>query len=419
MLTISNIRKEQHSEWTRIVVDIDFGDIDVPFVEKTIWFAVKNENADMLTADTYDAFTLIPLYLAMYFNTDLRIDGKISKKLYQNMKWYIQQIFCDFSNDLNKVNVSVEGFSNVEEKGTIVGAGISCGVDSLSTIYDHFVKEKDPDYRINSLFIFNCGTHGDYENSNSHKLFENRYTMNKGAADELNLPIYQVSSNIHAFTHKIGEKKMGYLAIYSCIYSVQKRISKYYISSSDSYQEHQWFVSFDHNHDMSGFCEHYLIPLLQNEHMQLIIDGCQYRRSKKIENFVNWHIAKKYLNVCVNTNNGINCCKCSKCMSVLLILDVMGKLNQYNTVFDIFKYYKYAYKAKCNMVIAYRTNSHNADLYTDAVDFARANHFSMQSSFNAYIYLILHGEMRMIVKNILRRILGDNNYFKIKQLIRR
>ena len=33
MLTISNIRKEQHSEWTRIVVDIDFGDIDVPFVE--------------------------------------------------------------------------------------------------------------------------------------------------------------------------------------------------------------------------------------------------------------------------------------------------------------------------------------------------------------------------------------------------
>ena len=153
--------------------------------------------------------------------------------------------------------------------------------------------------------------------------------------------------------------------------------------------------------------------------MQLIIDGCQYRRSKKIENFVNWHIAKKYLNVCVNTNNGINCCKCSKCMSVLLILDVMGKLNQYNTVFDISKYYKYAYKAKCNMVIAYRTNSHNADLYTDAVDFARANHFSMPSSFNAYIYLILHGEMRMIVKNILRRILGDNNYFKIKQLIRR
>lgn len=415
MLTISNIRKEQHGEWTRLVVDIDFGELKTPFTEKTMYFAVKNENADMLTDETYDAFVLVPLYLAMYFHTDLHICGKISKQLYQNVKWYIQTILCDFSDELSKVNLIVDGFTYIKEKGTLIGAGISCGVDSLSTIYDHFVNEQDPEYRINSLFIFNCGTHGDYENPASHQLFEKRYELNKKAADELNLTVYQVSSNVHAFNHKIGEQKMGYFAICSCIFSLQKKIEKYYISNADSYQEIKKFSPKKHDVDLFGFAESYLVPLLQTEHMRLIIDGCQYQRTQKTEKISDWSIAQKYLNVCVNTTDGINCCICSKCMRTLVTLDILGKLEKFNNVFDIDKYHKHAFKAKCTMVADYGKNS----FYTDIVDFARAHNFPMPSWIIANVHnMLFSGGVLVFAKHTLRKLLGEEQYIKLKNKIR-
>lgn len=72
------------------------------------------------------------------------------------------------------------------------------------------LKSKDADYKLNSLFIFNCGTHGDYENSKTQQRFIGSLELNKTAAEDMNLPIYQVNSNLHAFTHKIAEQKLGY-----------------------------------------------------------------------------------------------------------------------------------------------------------------------------------------------------------------
>lgn len=274
MLDISNIRKERHGDWTRLVVDVSFSGLDVPYEEKTMYFSVKNENADMLTDEVYDAFLLVPLYLAMYHHTDLHIHGKVSKKLYKNIMWYVRQILCDFSDDLKMVDVQVDGFETVKEQGHLIGTGISCGVDSLCTIYDHFVKETDEEYKINSLFVFNCGTHGDFEDPASHKLYESRYQLNKRAADEMGLPVYQVQSNMHAFTHKIGEQKLGYFAIYSCMFSVQKAISLYYTSSCASYKQILEFHEDMHDFDMAEYAESYLVPLLQTEHTRLVIDGC-------------------------------------------------------------------------------------------------------------------------------------------------
>ena len=112
------------------------------------------------------------------------------------------------------IDVEVAGFDTVKQiANPLIGTGISCGVDSLVTIYDNFILEKDSDFRINSLFFFNCGTHGDYENPETQKRFEDRINLNKQAADALGLPMYTVSSNFHAFTHKIGEQKTNNLSI--------------------------------------------------------------------------------------------------------------------------------------------------------------------------------------------------------------
>lgn len=96
----------------------------------------------MLADDVYDAFILVPLYFAMYYKQDLHIHGCVSKKLYKNMMNYLQRILCDFSDNLSRINITVDGFKVAEGNPDVIGAGISCGIDSLSTIYDWYIQRE-------------------------------------------------------------------------------------------------------------------------------------------------------------------------------------------------------------------------------------------------------------------------------------
>ena len=69
MITLSNLRTEQDSEWTRLICDFAWtGDVPNPFKEKTIWFAMKNENADFFSTKVYDPFLLVPYFVAMHYH---------------------------------------------------------------------------------------------------------------------------------------------------------------------------------------------------------------------------------------------------------------------------------------------------------------------------------------------------------------
>lgn len=386
------------------------GGVETKCLEKSIWFAVKKENEHMLTTEVYDAFVLVPLYLAMYYKTDLKIHGKISKKLYKNIQWYIQKIMCDFSDDLTRVNLLVDGYGTVDATPSLIGTGISCGVDSLSTIYDHYVKADDPDYKINALFIFNCGTHGDYENNATKNLYQSRYERNKKAADELGLPVYQVDSNLHAFTHLIGEQKVGYFAIYSCILCLERVLCKYYSSSAYSYQDIKIFNKQAHDFDMAEFCESYMIPLIKTETFELISDGCQYQRSEKTQNIADWIIAQKYLNVCVNSKYGENCSMCSKCMRTLIPLEAMGKLDEFSKIFDLKAYREHAFKNKCKIVADFGKEGYA----TDNVNFARKMGMHLPSGIVAGMVMFPSN-----VYGILKRMLPPSCKKKLKRIMRR
>lgn len=125
---------------------------------------------------------------------------------------------------------------------------------------------------------------------------------------------------------------------------------------------------------MAGFSESYIIPLIQTNNLELIIDGCQYRRVDKIKNIADWDIAQKYLNVCLErTADASNCGVCSKCLRTLLPLEILGKLDSYSAIFDIPKYREVSldYKIHC-------LENYDKDPFeTENVDFARENNFPM------------------------------------------
>lgn len=343
MIEIANLRKYKQGNAIRLEADINS-----PCPTKTIYFEVAEEYGFLLSADTYDAFVLVGLYLAMNYHTDLRIHGSISKKLYKNLTWYIQKIFCDFSDKLTPAKIFVEGCSLAKPTGNIIGTGISCGVDSFSTIYDRFTKEDDPDYKINALFIFNCGSHGDFDNAYTQTVFKSRVERALIVADELDLPLVVVDSNLHQFRDEENKNTLLYLSIYSCVLSMQSAIRRYYISSSVEYKE----IDFS-DHDLAGFSDSYLIPLIQTERTELIIDGCQYRRVDKVKNISDWSIAQKYLNVCLTQKgaDSTNCGQCPKCLRTLLTLEILGKLENFSKVFDIEAYKREAMNYKVHSLL--------------------------------------------------------------------
>ncbi len=357
MFLVKNLRKESNNGWTALKCDFVVSDFESPFSEKTMWVAVEDKYADMLSDELYDPFVLVPTILGMYYKQDVYFDGNVSPRLYHNLTHYLLDIFDNFSDLTKKVSVTVKSTKVMSgEKGTLIGTGISCGVDSLLTIFDNYVNTSDPEFKINSLFFVNCGTHGDFENEDSRNLWKDRAALNAKAAKDLGLPMYLIDSNFHAFTHKIGEQKIGYLAIYSCVLSLQKCIRRYLTSSNLSYDEIADSRKLSRDFDIAEYCESYMPHLISTERFELVIDGCQYTRAQKTERISEWDIAKSHLNVCVSPNkgdHGKNCSRCNKCMWTLIPLEAMGKLDDFNSVFDIDVYRQNAKYFKEKFVLDY------------------------------------------------------------------
>lgn len=381
MLNIRNLRIERVEGWSRLTVDIR-SDFEREDAESTMWIAVEEKNEYMLTKDVYNAFLILPTYMAMYYHTDLNIDGFVSKILYKNIIDYIQPILCSFSDKLSKINICVKGFKDAEIVDRINGTGFSCGVDNLATIYRYLVQEDDVEYKLNALFMLNCGWHGKYGLKETMKVFEDRCAQNKEAAVDLGLPLYMVDSNLHAFLWNLDDQS-SFFNLYTCIFALERVINKYYVSSSLSYGEIMEYGNKARNLDFSEYGDAMAIPLLNTKNLRLISDGCQYRRTQKTALIASWNIAKKYLNVCCIDDNSLNCSSCKKCIRTMLTLDALGVLDSYSEVFDIKKYKKIAYREKCKLVKYYGKEPLNTDNY----NLWKEKKGRIPSKIESYIYL--------------------------------
>ncbi len=390
MIEISGLRRylSRNDTAVRLEADIKFIDVDAQYPADTLWFEIRQDYGRAFADDTYDAFLLVGLYLAMYHKTDLRIRGNVSKKLYKNAKWYIQKILCDFSSALSPVEIIIDGFAPTEIQGRYVGAGISCGVDSLSTIYDRFVKETDPDYRISALCIFNCGSHGDFGAAHTQQVFRSRVVRSVEVANELQLPVVIVDANLHQFRHDKDKDTVLFLSFYSCVLALQNLFKRYYIGSGCSYTSIKYL---NMHHDLATSSDSYLIPLIQTERVELIIDGCQYQRVDKIANIADWDIAHKYLNVCLlqKGDDSTNCGKCSKCLRTMLTLEILGKLENFAGVFNLDEWRKSSFQYKVDSV----RRADEEIFFSENVELAREKNFPMPTRKDCYV---LDGQVLVI-----------------------
>lgn len=381
-MKLYNLRIERKEGTSFLICEMDAKFTNI----KSIWFSVPTEFEKYLTNDVYDAFMVAILYPAMYYGEDVVIEGYVSQKLYYNLTRYVPAIVKTYRSEMYDVEFNVKGFANAKQIEYGVGTGFSAGVDSFSTFVDHFVNEKEEAYKISSLFLFNVGSHGG-GGEGARQKFHARYNLLKDFPKEIGLPYIPLDSNLFDFYLPHWEYDAGVFCRACAILVLQRCISKYYLSSTASYNEIMTIALDLKTVDLAEPAEAILNPMLSTEALEIITDGAQYLRSKKTEIIVNYEPTRKYLNVCIdhwdNHSSAANCGVCSKCLRTLIAIESLGMLDKYKDVFDITKYKKLAYKYKCQLRIDY----HKSLFTRNNVDFATSHGNRIPSYLEAKLYL--------------------------------
>lgn len=382
-MKISNLRIERVDGYSRLAVDVDAKFIP-PHVN-VLWYSVPSEYEDWLTTDVYDAFLVAALYPAMYYNEPIEIEGNVSHRLYFNCTRYVKSIIRYFRDGMTDVDIRVAGFANAQKKYHHVGTGFSAGIDSFATFYDHFEKETDSGYKIDSLFFFNVGSHGGGGDVARRK-FHERFNYLKSFPAEVGLPYIPLDSNLFDFYQKYWEFDAGQFCRCSAILVLQRAIDKYYLSSDYSYKETMFFHFNRATTSFSELAETFTNPLLSTEGCEIISDGGQYMRTDKTLLLKDYEPAHRYLNVCVSPQESAgNCGRCHKCIRTLVALDTLGILDRFSKVFDITDYQKHKFGYKCQLRYYYKTNAY----IKDNVDFAKANRHPFPPYPIAWVYMTI------------------------------
>ncbi len=396
MIRVSNLRKEHlpESQEYRIVCDVD-----CPFSQsKQLWFSVPVQFSDWLTDDVYDAFLVAMLFPAMFYGHDIKVEGCVSEKLYDNVTHYVQPCERAFLPELHEVKVEVAGFANTVKTNHLVGTGFSAGIDAFSTLFDRFVNEDKPDYKLSALFFFNVGSHGG-GTEKARRKFHTRYDFLLPCAQELGLPFVPMDSNLFDFYQYEWEYNAGMLCRATGILVFEKVLDKYYTAYDYSYWEITHLTKLDYG-SVTDLCNE---MMLGTETLEVISDGAQFRRSDKTQRLLDYPVMQRHLNVCVgDITTANNCSVCHKCKRTLLALEIFGRIDDFSEIFDKEKYYAQSYAYKCFTVLHRKSDIYANDNY----ELAKRMNYPMPSYLAAWLHEsphIIMAAIKKVAKWILRR----------------
>lgn len=397
-MKISNLRIENRDKLAFLVADIECGFSK----EKNFWFSLPEDKSHYFSSDVYDSLLVAFFYPAMCYGEDIVIEGNVSKRLYKNLTNYVHSIVLGYRIEYHHINIKVSGFAQAsQDKGQIIGTGYSGGVDSFATIVDHYAKETDLDYKINSLFFFHLGQYGDISKPETEKRARKRYAYCKEAADFMKLPYIYMDTNMFKFYEPRWEYYAGVFTRASAILSLQSVCRRYYVSGAVSFTQYAEMPA-SINHDFASYADPIIWPLLSTEVCDIIIDGCQYRRIDKIGRIMDYEPAQKYLNVCVNCDDGHtdtkNCGRCGKCLRTLFALDALGMLENFSIAFDVDTWKK----EKRGYILRQRFMYGKDVFATENIDMYSNNGKRVPTFIEACIYAFCYDYPRIAINKIKR-----------------
>ena len=311
-----------------------------------LWFEVDDRYARYLSDDRCDYAIVAILTTAMRFGyTCIDSDIPISEQLFYNLQYHVIPQFASMDeDDYPELELRIPTCASTFS-GTAVGAGMSGGVDSFSTLYEyghHGVIELDG-YRLTHLAYNNVGAHhgsdirlGKSELS-SRELFEGQLEKIRRFCDEHGYELVVTDSNLApfllaAFGHVYFSRFHTFRNAAAAMV-LQKMYKLYYYSSARNLTGFKFSFRVP-----SAAYEKWLLPYLNTGSMAFYNSNQAWGRLEKTERISELSESWDYLTVCLL---GIdNCGKCDKCRETLMALDVLGAgiLDRYAASFDVERY---------------------------------------------------------------------------------
>lgn len=376
---------------------------------KKVWIETALQYKEGLCTDYSDGFLIAILPYAMINRHNIVIDGKITTDIFFNLTHYTIPFLNRLSNGEWKQIKIKSNYDRINRySGKHVGTGISCGIDSLSTIKYHFDDEEMEEYRLDTLVLLNAGFYG-YDEA-SHSRSQKYVKQAEEFAAEKKLPMIFVDSNVAGFYDGELDKWHTWLCT-GIILMMQNYFSKYYMASAGYPYELSMDIEDDATYDL------YLLNTVSNFNLSFI-SGCHFMlRNDKTQYLLLSQEYRKHIYVCTSEYSGMNCGRCKKCIRTLLDAESIGQIDSLSERFhiDYFKkhtnsYWGYALRRRRdhyypNTIRHYKQNGGHIGLkaYINAV---------LPNQFDKFYYtkLIYHKlEKRRLIGIILkyfRRIAG-------------
>lgn len=322
-----------------------------------LWYRFPLKFKEFLVTERLDAFVVGLLFLALKTGNNIKVEGAISARLFYTLNHYLINALCLANPKFKRIEISATKLDELDlNQANVAATGLSCGVDSFATYYDH-INETGA-YKIKYFTFLNAGSHGDFGGENSRKIFYQRLKKVKEFADKAEKEIIPIDSNISEIL-KMNFLQTNTLRNISFILNLQKLFKNYYLGSKNRFDVLKLNAKDNQDYDTL------LLNLLSTESTTLYSAVAQLKRTERTELISNFPDTYNHLDVCTNpggTSKKINCSKCDKCLRTQLTLDVLGRLEHYNSVFDLKEFYKRK-NDFIGKIIATRNDPFSRDIY--------------------------------------------------------
>ena len=165
MIVINNPQIETKEEEVLLYSDIEFNS-----GTERLWYKLPLKFQEYLVIENADAFVVGLLFLALKKGEDIELKTPISARLHYTLTHYLIPALCLANPKLHKIRIIAKqvNASNLN-KEKVAGCGLSCGVDSFATYYQH-IDETGP-FKIEYFTFLNAGSLGDFGGENTQNTF--------------------------------------------------------------------------------------------------------------------------------------------------------------------------------------------------------------------------------------------------------
>lgn len=317
-------------------------------VKKELWYSFPFTYNDFLTTEVADAVIVGILMYAMKEKKDIYSENYISSDLLFGITKYLMPFLCHINKDLSLIKINMP-ISNQRFTGKHVGTGISCGVDSLSTVIYHGEDEYIEDHKIDTLTLLNTGYYGaNDDNTDKYKTY---ICQSSDFCKNHDYLFFTLDSNISNITGYNFLSAHTYLTC-SVILLFQKYFNRYYYSSG--------YPIYDFKADFSdpAYYDTFLLNCISTQSLKFISSCATMSRVEKTEMICNHPDILKSLYVCTGGDASINCCNCEKCARTMLAIESLGKMDKIT-----FRYNKDVYKKNRNKYFSYMIRHRHCNVY--------------------------------------------------------